>query len=139
MSNQRGLDPGQDARASPLGGTRPPPWETAVLSLLLGVPPGLLATFWTDYGIRDQRARSLSPDDYTLYDPHGYVLIFGSALLLGLVLLAGLALIPWTLRLTRRRARAAWLPIILNAFNLLPLAGPAFFLLFSLVAALLDL
>lgn len=139
MSNPLGQGPGEDALASPLGRTRPRPWETAVLSLLLGVPPALLATFWIDYRIRDQRARALSPDDYMLYDPHGYVLIFGSVLLLGLVLLAGLALVPWTLRLFRRRARAVWLPIVLNAVDLLPLAGVVLLLLFFLVSIPLGL
>ena len=109
---------------------RPRRWETVVLSLLLGVPPALLVTFWLTWRVRDHRARALSPDDYVVFDPHGFLLIFGSVLLLGLVLLAGLALIPWTVRLARRRARAAWLPIALNAVDLLPLPGLLLLLLF---------
>ncbi|MFC5380502.1 hypothetical protein [Aquipuribacter nitratireducens] len=94
----------------------------------------MLAAFWLDYWMGEQRARALSPDDYALYDPHGYVLVFGSLLLLGLVLLAGLALLPWTLRLARRRVRAVWLPVALNAIDLLPLLGLALLLLAALSA-----
>ncbi len=98
------------------------------------MPPVSLVTFWLWWRAGDERARALSPEDALLFDPHGFVLVFGSALLLGLVLLVGLVLAAWTVRLVRRRARAAWLPVVLNAIDLLPLPALLLLLLFLVSA-----
>lgn len=112
---------------------RPRSWETVVLSGALAVPPVLLVGFWLTWHVRDLRAQRVAEDGDLPFDPHGFLLLSGSVLLLGLLVLVGLVLLPWTVRLVRRRGRAVWLPVVLTAVDLVPLPVLAVVLAFLLV------